>query len=46
MASLVTGRYPFFDGGEEDPAALAEVALLCGEISFHRPPHCVLGNTG
>jgi len=39
MASLVTGRYPFFDGGEEDPAALAEVALLCGKEPLQALAH-------
>eukprot|EP00959_Pyramimonas_sp_CCMP1952_P107869 2255758-Pyramimonas_sp.AAC.1 len=34
MASLLTGRVPFFDGGHDDQMALAEVALLCGTFPY------------
>eukprot|EP00854_Cymbomonas_tetramitiformis_P014071 gene14071-16636_t len=29
LASLLTGRYPLFDGGADDTAALTEIAVLC-----------------
>eukprot|EP00854_Cymbomonas_tetramitiformis_P005206 gene5206-6331_t len=41
MASLLTGRFPFFSTGQDDQAALTEIAILCGGEAIEQLAHSI-----
>ena len=41
LAALLTGRYPFFDGGADDQAALMEFVALFGAAKVRCSQQCV-----